>query len=442
MTGKAVVFRWIAILSLAVPTGRAEAHPFKTKAVDAIGTFCRTGTVVMVSPAKGFMLETSDGQMPHLFMSTDYGVSPGDTVEVRGSISRHDNNEIHESVLDVKRIGHASLPPPRGLPLPELAKCKFLHKRVTTEGTLVLARQDEIDVSTVQLLVREGASVLNVAFQAATNQALDAYALLGARLRITGVMIRSTGARRNVAFYLATDSPSGIEVIAPPPADIFNAPELDFDPLLTPNEIMRMDSRRFDGVVLATWGGNQMMLAGHDCHRIKVTLARTNELPAAGERVAVVGFPDTDLYGLNLIYARCKRLSRDDAPILTPEPITVTLRDLLTDAQGRPCINGYSHGRLLRIQGTVLDVQPSLATFSLNDDGLTMPVGCSSSPHALSRMETNSRIEAVVLALVETDSWRENIALPQTRGLKLVLRSANDIKVISFRARRGGRRRN
>ena len=243
--------------------------------------------------------------------------------------------------------------------------------------------------------------------------------------------MKSSGARRNITNFLSLDPPGGFEVVRPPPADTFDVPELNFDSPWTPDEIVRMEPRRFSGVVLATWSGNQLMLAGEGNHRIRATLARDSERPAAGEHVAVVGFPDTDLYSVNLVYAHCKPLPGKKMIGTEPKPVDVTLRQLLTDNQGRPRINGYSHGRLLKIRGTVLDVQPSLALFSLNEDKLTLPVDCSSSPDALPRLEENAKVEVVVLAITETDSWRESIVLPQTRGLKLILRSGTDLKILA-----------
>jgi signal transduction histidine kinase len=281
------------------------------------------------------------------------------------------------------------------------------------------------------MLVKDGGTILNVSFMDDTNQPVDITSLLGAQLRLTGIMMQATGARRNIANYLSIDLPGGFEVISPPPADIFDAPELDLDSPRAPDELVRLPLLRFEGVVLGTWGGNQLMLAGRNYHRVKATLAKSSELPSAGEQVTVVGFPDTDLYGVQLIYARCKTLptAKDFGP--EQKPTDTTLRQLLTDDQGRPRINGYSHGRLLRIRGTVLDVQPSLALFSLNEDKLTLPVDCSSSPDIIPQLEPGSMIEVVVLAITETDSWRESIVLPKTRGLKLILRSGTDLKILA-----------
>ena len=401
----------------------------RPKIIEHIGIFCHTGTVTSIHQ-KGFVLEERDGRGHGIFVYKEFGLHEGDVIAVEGEIVRRESG-MRENACRVIHLGRSPLPPPKAVPLAELFRKDFLYRRVTTEGTLVFVRKDEIDTDNNHLLVKDGTTVLCATLPANAIKETDAFSLLGARLRLTGILMPSTGARRNIANYLNIKHPDGFEVVRPPPIDIFDVPELCFDTTWTPNEIVRMDSRRFEGTVLATWGGDQMMLEGKNFHRVKATLARPEELPAAGEHVAVIGFPDSDLYGINLVYARCKHLSEKKDMEAEPKPVDITLRQLLMDNHGRPRINGYSHGRLLRIRGTVLDVQPSLELFSLNDDGLTMPVDCSSSPDAIQRLEANSRIEAVILAVVETDRWRESIALPQTRGLKLILRSPNDMRILS-----------
>ena len=418
------------IFASAMPANAAD--PLCPQAVETIGAFCHTGTVTTVCQNRNFVLEKKDGSLHFHFVQQPFEISHGDIIEASGDLIRHDNGEIHNAVRHILRLGHTALPSPELVSLPALNRRRdFLYRRLTTEGTLVLARQDEIDASYIQMLVKDGSTVLNASFHVSANQPTNVFALLGARIRLTGVLMKNSGARKNIANFLSLDPPGGFEVVCPPPADTFDVPELNFDSSWTPDEIVRMEPRRFDGVVMATWGGNQLMLAGKGSRRIRATLARDSELPAAGNHVAIVGFPDTDLYGINLVYARCKSLPGKKDVGTEPKPVDVTLRQLLTDDQGWPRINGYSHGRLLRIRGTVLDVQPSLALFSLNENGLTMPVDCSSSPDAIPRLEENSKVEVAVLAITETDSWRESIVLPQTRGLRLILRSGNDLKILA-----------
>lgn len=425
----------IAVAATAFPVAHAEADnamSLRPQAVESVGTFCHTGVVTMTDKTFNFALEGLDGRYHCHFAQKKFDISRGDLIAVTGDLLQHDNGDIHERVRDVKRLGRTAMPPPKRTSIANLIKHDFINQLVTVEGTLVLARRDEIDNSVFQLLIKDGSSILNAAIRDDASQTDIASIPLGSRLRLTGLMLRATGgARRHANEYLMISSPEGIESISTPPADIFDAPALNLDAPLAPDEIVRMDSRRFDGVVLATWGGDHMMLAGHKYHNVKATLARPDELPAVGEHVTVVGFPDTDLYGINLIYARCRPSQSPNGFDPRPQPIATTLRHLLTDERGRPRINGYSHGRLLRIRGTVLDVQPSLALLSINDDGLTTSIDCSSSASAIPSIETNSKIEAVVLAVVETDRWRESMVLPQTRGLKLILRSPSDLKVLA-----------
>ena len=432
--------RTLARMALAAMTLSTAASSFagdemaflRPKDVENIGSFCHTGTVAMICRDFDFVLAEQNGR--HQFFVVHrkkFGICIGDTIVATGVCARCDNGNIHKVVRSILHLGHATLPQPENVPLAKLVHRDFLYRRVVTEGTLIFARRDEIDGITLQILIKDGGTILNAALTDNSSQEVDIFALLGARLRLTGVMMQATGARRNIANYLIIDPPGGFEVVTPPPADMFDAPELDFDSPCAPDELIRLPLRKFEGVVLGTGGGNQLMIAGRNYHRARATLAKSSELPSTGEQVTVVGFPDTDSYGVNLIYARCKPLPTTEDFGPEQKPTDTTLRQLLTDGHGHPRINGYSHGRLLRLKGLILDVQPSFALFSLNADGFTLPVDCSSSPGAIPLLEPNSKVEIVVLAIAETDIWRESIVLPQTRGLKLILRSGTDLKILA-----------
>lgn len=402
------------VLLAAGATDSALLSPLRPQAVENIGTFCRTGTVIVVNDNVNFAIRDSNGGYRFMFARNPFGLAPGDRIAVSGELIRHDNGETHESVRQVVHLGKDPLPPPKPSTIADLVKHDAFSSTVSVEGTLVLIRRDEIDASFLQFFVKDGASVLCASLTVGTNrtQPQSAAIPLGARVRLTGVMMPiSGGARKNIDKHLLLDPNAGIDVIAAPPDDIFAAPELNLESPWTPDEIVRMDLRRFSGVVLATWNGRQMMVEGPGFQRIKITLALPEEIPSAGEHVTVVGFPDADMYGTGLIYARCKR--QPEQQIFSGQkPTSTTLRHLFTDERGRPRINGYSHGRLLRIRGTILDIQPSLSLFSLNSDGITIPVDCSGSPGAIPALETDSKVEITVLAVMETDGWRESIAFP------------------------------
>lgn len=406
--------------------------PIRPMAVENIGTFCCTGTVITTNSKKHFFaIEDMDRRHHWLFSSKSFGVSRGDHVAVSGEQVRYDNGDIHESVRQVIHLGKRSLPPPEKTSIAELVKRDSISNTVIAEGTLVLIRRDEIDASFIQFFVKDDASILCASLTIGTNNPPTASIPLGARVRLTGNMMPiSGGARKRVDKHLLLNEIDGIEIIAVPSGNIFNSPELNLDSPCSQEQSARMDLHRFTGIVLAAWNDNQIMIEGKGFRRIKATLAMPEERPSAGEMVTVAGFPDADPYGVNLVYARCKR-DPEQAQASILKPAFTTLRQLFTDESGRPRINGYSHGRLLRISGTVLDIQPSMSLFSLNSDEITTPIDCTASPDAIDILEKNSKVEITVLAVLETESWRENIALPQTLGLKLILRSAQDINVIS-----------
>ena len=418
----------LVVLYAVLPIRAAHTDVLQPNGVDFVGTFCETGLVTQVQDNGNFVLERPDGNRLFLFVEEPFDIHPGDVAETRGVLKRHDNGEVHLNVRQIRKTGHQSLPPPVKVALADLSQGDFIYRAVITEGTLVLARHDEISPQDIQLIIKDGSSVLNASMSTAPNGNTNFAALLGARVRLTGMLLQPAGARKITTPFLEI---SKVEIIHSVPNDLFDAPELTFDRTLSPRDILSCGLRRFEGVVLATWSGNQLMVADKGYNRVKATLALDNELPAAGSPVEIVGYPDTDLYGINLTFARCRPLNGPPPPNSVTPPIATTLRNLLSDKQDRPRINGYSHGRLLRISGKVLDIQPSLRLFSLHADGFTIPVDCSSSPATLKGLEADSTVETVVLAIVESDAWRENIVLPQTRGIKLVLRSADDLYLIA-----------
>ena len=426
------IILYIAAFAVADSAGADSLALLRPQAVESVGTFCHTGVVKKISNFN-FAVKDQEGGYHFHFALKKFDINQGDLIAVAGDMLLHENGSIHERANAVKRLGTVPIPPPRKISIFDLSHPDVLGEFVTVEGTLVLIRQDELDVSVLRLMIKDGATTLvaDVSYRSSRPIAAAAFPL-GARLRLTGVVLQGTGgARRFANKYLLVDGNSGVEMVGMPPADIFDVPALDLNSPLTPEEIIRMPPRRFDGVVLAAWDGNKMMIAGRSYCCVMATLSLNDELPAVGQNVAVVGFPTASQYGVNLQYARCKTIPGADDSIRIPPTVSTTLRQLFTDDHGRPRLNGYSHGRILRISGSVLDIQPSMSLFSLNSDGITAPVDCSASSEAVARLETGAKVEIVVLAIMETEIGHESITLPQIRGLKLILRSADDLKVVA-----------
>ena len=421
----------IAALCAALSVRAENDDELLPRDVGFVGRLCETGLVISVFDSHDFILATTDGLRRRYTAREDPGIAVGDIIVTDSDIKLSDKGDINLGTRAVRRIGRGNPPPPISVALSDISTQDLIYRKITVEGTLVLAREDEIDPLYFQLIVKDGQALLNVSTDLQMARRKGLAGLLGARLRMTGLLEPPIGARKTLAPSLSIGGDADIEIVQPVPKDIFAVPELDFSSPFMPKRISQLGSQRFAGIVMATWDGNQMMIAGKGYHCIKATLARETELPTAGAPVEVVGYPEADSYGINLSFARCRPLDGPPPRETALTPIPTTLRNLLIDRQGRRRIHGYSHGRLLRISGKVLDIQPSLHLFSLHADGVTLTVDCSSSPSALTDLEANSTVEAIVLSVAESDTWRENNVRPQTRGIRLVLRSANDLRVIA-----------
>jgi len=218
--GKQKILETIAVLVAAIPL-LAQCSDDMTylgpENIKQIGEFCYTGVVTA-----SWILEEPNGRRQYIYISPRFGVCTGDVIAVKGGIIQRENGSVQKSAYHVKHLGKSPVPPPMKAPLAELLHQDSLCRRVITEGTLVLLRKDEIDSSASQLIVKDGTTVLNAAVNGITTHTIDLTSLLGARLRLTGTLIPSTGARMNALKYLAIEN-NGIEVVKPPPVDIFDA---------------------------------------------------------------------------------------------------------------------------------------------------------------------------------------------------------------------------
>ena len=90
------------------------------------------------------------------------------------------------------------------------------------------------------------------------------------------------------------------------------------------------------------------------------------------------------------------------------------------------------HGRVIRLSGTVVDVPSVDGRVTLRENGeFTLPIDISACPDVAARLKEGGIVEATGVCIVETDSWRPNVVVPQVKGMTLVIRSPDDIKTIS-----------
>lgn len=312
--------------------------------------------------------------------------------------------------------------------LGELDERRHDSLAVTTEGTVVDVVPDEVDVQYTVLILKDGATTLPVFYrgQLARDNFRDA------RVRVSGTYTRlMSGFRRFSGPFIGAHTNAPF-IVAPPPADRLDVPTIDPGNYVTPRDLAEMGRRAVTGRVLAVWGDNRLML-GVGNFTVHATLASGTPLPRIGATVKVAGYPETNLYFLNLALADW----RETAPP-TPDdkaPRTMTAAQIMAAKEENPRIESGLNGRLIRLTGIVRSLpgegSPEQRLY-LDSGTYRVPVDLSACPSAANGVTLGCTVEATGRCAMETETWRAYDVFPQIRGFAVILRTDADLRVIAF----------
>ena len=402
-------------------------------------TFVVCGTVSYVGEPKFptfFFIENGTiAATIHCFHPTHLP-RPGDRIKAYGYIGAYKPDFSHAVETNVQILASGTVPAPRKLSLADIAAGLGDSRVVTLTGRIYASFLDEIDSNYHWLAVEDLGTTLFVAFirDARYNDAnLPRH---GDLVELTGVCRRTVHYnRRRLNRIVTLSSPKDVRILARSTANPFDSPDLEPDNDGDPQTLVNLPPRKIVGRVLATWQGNRLLMTSDDGLRHTVTLAETG-LPACGTRIEVVGLVETDLYQVNFSEAawRPADAAPADGGAAVDSPPSVSLHDLLTDPQNVPGINYSFHGQTVRVRGTVSVRQDSSEgrdLVSLESDGRILTVDASSAAGAMDSLVAGSRAEVSGVVVVQTENWRPNRAFPRTTGVRLVLRSSDDVRILS-----------
>ena len=351
---------------------------------------------------------------------------PGDIIEV--VCKKHIPHDFDKYLTATKLtiIGKGHVTQPLSTSLGDLDERHDDLRLVTVNGTVVSAFSDQIDAKYDILLLKDGAVRMPL-FVAHSdyNERLS-----GARIRVTAEYNRLVSGMRRFSGPFLFSSTNDITVLCPPPVDFFNAPPLNPGDYVTPKEVADMDIRTLEGDVVAIWNGNQFMMQIGELFA-NVRLSHGVPLPTIGSRVCAAGYPETDLYKINLTSAQWKQL---------PTSASATERAKPTPLQQAFCIhNGILtadptfNGRLVCLRGIARGIPPDDSVqyrFFIDVGKCNIPIDISACPDALSGIRSESLIEVTGRCLFETSAWQPYDVLPQITGITVLLCMADDLRVL------------
>ena len=407
---------------LALAAVHAAANPL---AVPQDGNaFSITGLVAHATP-HSLILYRNDG--PNLKILVDNGPVParGDRaiLSVRTKYTRF--NEPDHHLEDFKVIGSGQIPEPSKASVEDLVERTITNERITVEAEVEDYFIDEVDARFYYLALKSGPHRTYGATDRTHADAKFLEGLIGATVRLTGLILEQRGARRFVGNRISF-SLNDLEIVKPAEKDLSLIPELDLERYWLPMELARLSRRRICGKVLAVWQHGRIIVRTTGGQTVGAALLSSGSLPSVGDQIIVAGYPATDFFRISLTGAKWQ----PGSPVPVADSATQELfgGELFTDIHGNHSINALYHGANVSIRGTVMRGGDRELEIDLGQDTIKAYAGEESS--GFESIESGSKVELSGIAVIESDFWHEGTTFPRIRGVSIVTRRDNDVKVL------------
>ena len=353
-------------------------------------------------------------------------IRAGELVCAEGIAKLYNQIDQARSALSVRKLDAPLLPPAPPLePTPrQILSGSLLFRNIRTSGVITAVEQDEVDPTCQWLSLSTPEGTVCCAICTAR---LDPRDYVDAKVTLVGTVKPSAGKRRLLRCHVIIVSRDDITVVQPPPADPFSdAPALEKLETRLPEFPLTQNRRRTDGTVTATWNDDRFFLDTDAGLPILVQTDRTCPLPAVGSRVRVVAFVATDVFFPKLVRAIFRTLDARVRPPKAAEPVDA--RTLFTNDRGERRFDIDRHGQAIRLQGIVRSVSDS--RLALECGSWIVPVDISAqSGHAQPPLGATVDVSGICCVDLESDGL--NAAFPHLTGFTLVMRTPDDLTVIS-----------
>lgn len=393
--------------------------------------FKLTGTVVKPLYNLNFLLRDSTGGV-YITRESGEPVQAGDIVQVSG-VAKNDRNRF--GILLAKKTVKTDISPapqPIEAEAEKMAHGCYNWQYIQLKGFVRDAFQDEIDPRWNILILNCNSHIIYAAFPDSAISGDRLNGLIDAVISVKGVCLPSCGGRR--FFFGQHVEMAGfddIEIIEHAPEDPFNTPLLNDIRHLQPKDIFGMRRRRATGCVLAVWNSNRFLLETADGRIIRVELLENVKAPEYADAVEVVGFPETDLYRINLSRALYRKA---EASMRPQTPQDAAPDEILRTPDGKAHIKTEYHGRTLRMRGFVRSLPATESgggKMNIECDGHPVKVDVSACAQAVHGMDIGSELEITGTCVFDTENWRPPALFPRIEEFLLVARTPADIKVLS-----------
>ena len=428
----AVLIAYAAVLTNAAQVAEAVLHAKKDVPFDVEG-------VVTLPAHRGFTVGDSTGRVAvrcGRLGATSKAVTAGDVVRVKGRTLDYDRGIVFAEAATVTRIAHMDVEPATNVSISVIMSGSIDYRAVRTTGTLREVFRDEIEPSAVYMALSEDGQTVYLTLMDRPERTPD---MISKLRRLTGIHVAvegtcvpfNQGYRRLLGRSVMIH---GLDSITPLEEAVNRStvPEIDDIAHINPTDLSKMRLRRTRGHVVAVCADGCFYIqdASLEIRRIRPV---ENTMPKYGDGVEAVGFPETDLYRINLSGATCSPIDMPRRREAAPKQIRADW--LVADKEGHPKIDVELHGHLVRIAGTSMDgfsPETGARTFGITENGRTIEVDATSAGQDAPSVPVGSRVEVTGVAIVRTETWNPYSAFPHATGIFVAVRKPNDIRIMTF----------
>ena len=366
----------------------------------------------------------------------DNRIRAGDIIRVKGITDDTALGVIYAGCRSVEILSRKKAGAPAEASAADILAGRYDHRTVRIKGFIRDSFRDEIDPNVTFLILVSGGETIYVALPGENGPEESIFSrFVGADVEVTGLCRTSAhGTRRQIGRLIKAESIDYVKTLSPSAKDPFDVPDIHIPSGLRAPELSVLGRRRAAGHVIAVWSGDgdSALLKTASNRYVRVEIADGNP-PRYGQHIEVAGFPETDLYNINLSRAIWRPLP--ETHFADETPTNVTAAGVMFDKRGLLHINTALHGHAICIRGIVRGV-PSATTGNLRlmveSDGCMVPVDVSSVPDAMHGIIMGCEIEASGTCVMDIENWHPNSVFPHVKGFTVVARTPSDVKVMSW----------
>ena len=344
---------------------------------------------------------------------------------------------VSPNCYDFKTISREPPPMPDVVDASTMRDGTHDFKAIRIEAILRDSFRDEIDPNFRYLVLNCGGGTVYATLPWRDSEQASFEALVGQPVAVNGICVPGldiVGHRRMIGYHVNIGDISNVSPMQTPPKDPFDTPLIDNLSLDT-LDFSRLGRLRAVGWVVAAWREKNLLLETYDAKLVRIELA-DGSLPQYGAAIEVIGFPETDLYRINLMRAawRPTRKLREDGYALKRQTNDVTAAELMVDRNRHMRFATRFHGQTIRLHGIVRSLPPEESDsgrFYLADGDFLVPIDASSCPEALKGLDMDCEISVVGTCVMESSNWRPYAPFPHIEGFSLVVRMPGDIRMLA-----------